>query len=333
MKRKFKLFLLSSCFLLKTFSCSAGWELPATNLSIVGQDASEPEIAMDSSGNGIAVWLRFDGANNRIQARRYDQATDTWQAVIDLSAAAAGQNAYDPQIAMDSAGNGIAVWRRYNGADYIVQARRYDVDSDIWEAVEDLSAAGQDSYLPDVAMDSASNAIAVWQFGPTPIVQTRMYDVDSGTWQVAINLSAEGGDARAPKVAMSPAGNGVVVWYRGNGSNDIVQATLFFGPLLAPANLSACKKSHRFPTQIDLIHCLAWDAVTDAAKYRVYFDNGLTGFVDPAQTTYLGVLVGEVALSDNPSLEYHGRCTSGGTYNVVAVDSNDDNGLPASVTI
>src|SRR6185503_7390520 len=43
--------------------------LSAINLSAGGQDAFEPQIAVDSSGNYLAVWTRYDGTNTRIQAQ------------------------------------------------------------------------------------------------------------------------------------------------------------------------------------------------------------------------------------------------------------------------
>ena len=46
---------------------SGAFSTPKT-LSPAGQDASEPQIASDASGDAVAVWRRYDGTNFRIQA-------------------------------------------------------------------------------------------------------------------------------------------------------------------------------------------------------------------------------------------------------------------------
>jgi hypothetical protein len=47
-------------------------------------------------------------------------ATPTWLAPVDLSAP--GQNAGRPQVAVDHAGDAVAVWNRFSGGKEIVQA-------------------------------------------------------------------------------------------------------------------------------------------------------------------------------------------------------------------
>jgi len=77
----------------------------------------------------------------------------------DLSAA--GQDAYDPQVAFDGQGNAIAVWSRSNGTNFIVQAAVRAAGGS-FGAAQDLSAAGQDAHVPEVAVDGQGNAIVVW---------------------------------------------------------------------------------------------------------------------------------------------------------------------------
>lgn len=97
------------------------WRFPPANLSEMGENASGPQVAMDSAGNAIAVWYQRTGTNTIIQASRFSGSS--WSAVTDLSAP--GQDALDPQVAMDSDGNAIAVWSRYDGTNIIIQAIQY----------------------------------------------------------------------------------------------------------------------------------------------------------------------------------------------------------------
>jgi hypothetical protein len=239
---------------------------------------------MDSIGNAITVWRRYDESNYRIQAKRYDVVTNTWP-ITATYLSEAGQDASDAQVTMNPAGNAMAVWRRYDGTNYRIQAKRYD--------------------------------------GST------------NTWQItAINLSAAGQNADVPQVAINSAGEAATVWIRNNGTDDIAQGILFDLPLLAPTNLTAGKKSHRFPSQTDLIHCLSWNSVENAEGYRIYLDTGIGKLINAGGDLFLGVLVAESVVSTNTSVEVHGRCSGFlYTYNVVAVDKYGDDGLFASVTI
>lgn len=46
------------------------WSAPI-HISISGQNASKPQIAVDPFGNAIAVWHRFDGRHSIVQAITY----------------------------------------------------------------------------------------------------------------------------------------------------------------------------------------------------------------------------------------------------------------------
>jgi hypothetical protein len=71
------------------------------------------------------VWARYDGSKYIIQAKRYAASTNTWQTTeTDLSEV--GQDAEVPQVAMNLAGGGVAVWRRYNTANWITQGILFD---------------------------------------------------------------------------------------------------------------------------------------------------------------------------------------------------------------
>ena len=223
MENKVKTFLFLSLLCFQSFICRADWDFPAGNLSAAGQDSFGPQVAMDPSGNVVAVWMRFDGSNYIVQARRYDVVASTWSGATDLTAA--GRDAINPQVAMDDLGNAVAVWYRSNGSHDIVQTRRYNVVAGTWSTVEDLSAAGQSAYEPQVAMDSSGNAFAVWirSDGSNFIVQARRYDIVAGTWSAVIDLSASGQSVAIPQVAMDQVGNAFAVWSRQSGINFIVQ--------------------------------------------------------------------------------------------------------------
>ena len=111
------------CCLVLGGGAGSAWAAPAwlapQDLSAAGQDAYDPQVAVDGQGNAIAVWSRFDGTNFIVQAA-VRAAGGSFGAPQDLSAA--GQDAHVPEAAVDGQGNAIAVWSRSNGTNYIVQA-------------------------------------------------------------------------------------------------------------------------------------------------------------------------------------------------------------------
>ena len=100
----------------------AAWSTPV-NLSTAGQDANSQQITADGSGLATAVWQRFDGTNDVVQASTSLNGA-AWSTPVDLSTA--GQGASLPQITTDGSGFATAVWLEFDGTNDIVQASFFD---------------------------------------------------------------------------------------------------------------------------------------------------------------------------------------------------------------
>ena len=72
-----------------------------------------------------------------------------------------GQNVFDLQIAVNAAGNASAAWIIYDGTENVVQAKTKPVDG-IWQDLATLSGLGLNANMPQIAVDAAGNATAVW---------------------------------------------------------------------------------------------------------------------------------------------------------------------------
>jgi len=216
------------------------------DLSAAGRDSDYPQIAIDSLGNAIAVWQRNNGTNSIVQAST-KTLNGTWSTPTDLSAA--GQDAYDPRIAIGSLGNAIAVWSGSNYTNYIIQASTKTLNGS-WSTPTDLSAIGRDAVLPQIAIDSLGNAIAVWyrSNGTNSIVQASTKTLN-GTWSTPTDLSAAGQDAYDPRIAIGSLGDAIAVWTGNNYTNFIIQASTktLNGSWSTPTNLSAAGQDASFP--------------------------------------------------------------------------------------
>jgi hypothetical protein len=155
------------CFRAQARARSAAGTLSAVQtLSSAGQNAAEPQVAVDADGDGVFTWRRFDGANSRVQARARS-AAGTLSAVQNLSDP--GGNAHAPQVAVDADGDAVFTWARYDGTVpdpdlpccARIQARTRSAAGTLG-GVQTLSAAGQDAFNPQVGVDVAGNAVATW---------------------------------------------------------------------------------------------------------------------------------------------------------------------------
>ncbi len=198
------------------------WQAPV-DLSAAGQNAHDPQVAVDPQGNAVAVWRSSSGASYSVQAA-VRPAGGSWQAPVDLSAE--GEDALEPQVTLDSQGDAVAVWERSNGANEVVQGAMRPVGG-MWQAPVDLSAAGQNAHDPQVAVDPQGNAVAVWRSssGASYSVQAAVRPA-GGSWQAPVDLSAEGEDALEPQVTLDSQGDAVAVWERSNGANEVVQGAM-----------------------------------------------------------------------------------------------------------
>ena len=123
-----------------------------------------------------------------------------------------------------------------------------------WSAPIDLSAPGQDAYLPQVAGSADGTRLtSVWRRsnGSNLIIQART-STDSGkTWSTPVNLSAAGQNADHPQVTGSADGTRLAsVWRRFNGSKWIIQArtsTDSGATWSAPVDLSAAGQDAWYP--------------------------------------------------------------------------------------
>jgi hypothetical protein len=174
-----------------------------------------PRVAVDPSGNAIAVWSQRDGAGvSTIMANRFTPAAG-WNAAELLTTDDAGDYADSPRVAIDANGNAIAVWTQAGRtwANRFTPAAGWGVAERI--ATEDASGL---SDPPQVAIDANGNAIAVWiQVGAVGLdVWFNRFSPDTG-WGVPEPIDSIGGVANFPQIALDANGNAVAVWSRKNG--------------------------------------------------------------------------------------------------------------------
>ncbi len=201
----------------------------AANVSEEGQSAYGPQVAVDAAGDAISVWARSNGSNDVVQAAGKPDGKP-WVNPTTLSET--GQEASEPQVAVDAAGDATVVWRRFDGSNYVVQAAAKPA-GEAWGKPVTVSEAGQDAHTPEVAVDPTGEAIAVWTSanGSNEVVQAALKPAGEA-WANPATLSGADQEASEPQVGVDAAGDATVVWTRYTGlssggmSNYVVQATV-----------------------------------------------------------------------------------------------------------
>ena len=120
------------------------------------------EIAMNASGNAMAVWFQSNGRQSNIWANRYTPGIG-WGTPELIETDNVG-DAMHPKIAMDADGNVLAVWRRSVDGRFSTRTNRY-IPGSGWSkaaALNEYGNTGVDDH-PQIAMNASGNAVAVWQ--------------------------------------------------------------------------------------------------------------------------------------------------------------------------
>ncbi len=199
------------------------------DLSVSGQDADSPQVAVGPDGATTITWRRFNDAGNWIiQARTRPAGSVAFLDAVNLSAS--GQNAFDPQVAVGPGGATTITWSRPNGAgSSIIQAVTRPAGLAIFLDAVNLSESSRDAFLPQVAVGPDGATTITWHRydGTTEIIQAATRPAGSAAFSVAVNLSlsALGRSASLPQVAVGPDGATTITWRRSDGTNTIIQAS------------------------------------------------------------------------------------------------------------
>ncbi|MFO8050518.1 MAG: hypothetical protein R6V01_02320 [Thermoplasmatota archaeon] len=205
----------------------SGW-----GMAIAIDDSEErvqnTDLAMDPSGNAIAVWQQYDGTIYNIWSNRYVAGTG-WGTPILIENNDAGF-AFAPNIVVNPSGNAIVVWAQNDGTKYNVWSNRYNAGIG-WGIAEQIETSnGIDPYSsPRIAVDSSGNAIAIWRQydGTIYNIWSNRYVPETG-WGTPVQIETQDeGSASSPSIAMNASGNAMVLWYQSDGTRTNIWSSQY----------------------------------------------------------------------------------------------------------
>ena len=194
------------------YTAASGWGDPVLVEDEEVGSSWLPKGAVDSEGNVTLVFQQWDAANSILNtsAARYSVGTG-WGQPEWIGTGPAGESTAG--VAVDGAGNVVAVWEQDDGSHVSVWAGRFAAGVG-WEGAAALRDDPLvDAVEPSVDVDAAGRAIAVWQEwdGTEANVTSRRF-VPGGGWGPLEHVDLPSVDAGTPEVESDPNGNAVAVW-------------------------------------------------------------------------------------------------------------------------
>jgi hypothetical protein len=219
------------------YSATTGlWTAPQLIETDDSGAALHPKAAMDSAGNAVVVWHQSDGNRNAVWSNRYLAGSSSWSGATLLGSDSQGQAEF-AQLAIDAAGNVLAVWHQYNPLGNSIMARRFDRLLNLWGTPQPIESNQPSAVLsPQLAMNARGDAVVVWQAfsGTRSDIMASRHSASTGSWTSPGLLETNNaGDASEPQAAIDAQGNITAVWYQSDGSVTSIWANRFHAPSLA----------------------------------------------------------------------------------------------------
>lgn len=224
-----------------------GWLASTRIESDTVTSISGTRVVMDISGNALVTWSNSsDGITYNIMSNRYLAGTG-WSAIASTVQSAISNDAGATQLISnltgDVNGNAIVVWSETDGVRNNIWASHFDPTtgwSTTLNPIEANDVAG--AYAPEISMDNAGNAVAVWQQADAVAqnisqVWVSFYTPAAG-WvadTAALNSDTATSSSNV-KVKVIDDGSVVVVWQQSDGIYQNIWSTSYDVSLVQWAN-------------------------------------------------------------------------------------------------
>jgi len=191
-------------------------------------DATRARVAMDATGNAIAVWQQDDNVRPNIWANRYSATSQSWGVPTLLETDNAG-GAFEPRVAMAGNGDAVAVWYQDDGLRNNIWANRYVAATDSWGTATLLEASTGTASSPQVAVDGAGNAMVVWsQYAGSASIWAIRYTAGTGWDATAQRIeAATTNSAGSAEIAAGANGDAFAVWTSFDGARNNIWANRY----------------------------------------------------------------------------------------------------------
>jgi hypothetical protein len=176
-----------------TRPAGGSWTVPK-DLSDEEEEAYRVRVRLDAAGDATAVWIReFKGAFT-VRAATAAAGSVAWSAPTDLSAVLSQEP--EPWPAVDSGGDGVVAWSIATSDGEAIEAAARKGAGGSWSPPVAISAPGVIATQPQVGIDDAGRAVAIWRDDET---------TDKGAWSADYDPGSETPDQPAGGGGTDPA--------------------------------------------------------------------------------------------------------------------------------
>jgi len=184
-------------------------------------DAYRPVVAFNPVGDGISVFTKGDGSNDRVYARWYRKGID-WEGSVTAIDGDGNGNSGEPQIAFDSSGNAVVVFTKANG----IWATQFDSTSLTWDFPILLSSPLLGSVQSPMVIFLGSGKFLVTFYQEATIGSFRLYATifDGLSWyQSPLQIDNDFHNFPDAVLAADGFGNAMVVFSEGTENKLIAK--------------------------------------------------------------------------------------------------------------
>ena len=191
--------------------------------------AFQPQIAIDKSGDAIAVWEQSDGIRSRIYSNSYNKESHSWdtEVVIGSTVSLLLEPAH---VAVNQNGDAVVVWTSEDSLGVNnIYSNRYSKISNSWGTEEAIETGTSDASQPQIAMDDNGNALSVWrQYDGTAMsIYSNRFSSTSNSWSTEEFIETGTVHAQNPQIAIDSRGNAIAVWSQINISVYSIYSNIF----------------------------------------------------------------------------------------------------------
>jgi hypothetical protein len=212
-----------------TAYAAPGWYSPVNvSPTPAGSQAFNPDVSVDGTGRAIAVWVKNDGVNDRVQAAVRPAGALSFGTIQTISPL--GQNAFEPHVANAPTGEAVAVWT--NTSLNQIQSSYKAANTDNFAPLANVATiSSSPAFHPQVSMDPQGNVEAIWSrtMGSDTIIEAA-FQPSGGAFAAPEQLSQNGSPQTPyvsdnPQIAAEQNGGASAVWTRFDGSTAVVQTS------------------------------------------------------------------------------------------------------------
>jgi hypothetical protein len=204
-----------------TVMAAPGWYFPVNvSPTPTGSQAFNPDVAVDGVGRAVAVWVKNDGSNDRVQVSVREAGALNFGTTQTISPA--GENAFEPKVANAPTGESVVVWT--NTSTNRIQSAYKAAVTNLFGNVVSISTAA--AFHPTVSMDPQGNVQALWvrTVGSNTIIEGA-FQPTGGAFGPVEQISENGFVSDVPDVAAEQNGGASAVWTRFDGATAVVQTS------------------------------------------------------------------------------------------------------------